>query len=154
MTTLEKQISLGGNLALFIIPASKIHSIADNSIYYTGTDPAVEIQCSSESIQHIIEKQHTRAGLLYNQTITGFLPGYSQQNNDMLNELSSYKPLVVVVRNANGDFLRMGSKTEGFILTHTYDTSKATSDRTGFSIKLSGSTTFAPAPVQSASTPL
>jgi hypothetical protein len=148
MTTLKKQISLGGNVAVFVIPSALISSISGDKILYSGTDPTFELECASESIQHICKLSETRAGDLYLHTVTAFIPGYTSESLEMLTLLRHYKSVVVVLRNSLGEYYRIGDTYEGLRFSFEYDSSKDPSGRNGFAIEISGPLTFSFKPVQ------
>jgi hypothetical protein len=148
MTTLKKQINLGGNVAIYVIPSILISSISGEKILYSGTNPTYEIECAAESIQHVCKLSETRAGDLYIHTITAFLPGYNKDTIEMLTWLRQYNSVVVVLRNGEGEYYRIGDNCEGLRLAFDFDSSKDPSGRNGFSIEISGPLTFSFKPVQ------
>jgi hypothetical protein len=154
MTTLKKQIILGGNVALFVIPATLIHSIASGVILYVGTNPTQELECASESIQHVCKLSETRAGTLYNHTVTAFVPGNAPGTLAALDLLHRYKSLVVVLRNAEGAYHYIGNTREGLRLTYVYNTDKDPSGRNGYEIEISGPLTASFLPAQMPALPL
>jgi hypothetical protein len=154
MTTLKKQINLGGNVALFVIPSTLIHSILSETILYVGTNPTYEIECAAESIQHICKLSETRAGDLYTHTISAFLPGYNKDTLEMLTRLRQYNSVVVVLRNGLGEYYHIGDNREGLRLAFDFDSSKDPSGKNGFAIEISGPLTFSFKPVQMPAIPL
>lgn len=146
MQTLKKQINLGGNIALYVIPSTLIHSIQSETIQYIGTDPTFEIETAAETIQHTCKISTIRAGDLYEHTITAFLPGYTHENLNMLSKLRQYTSLIAIMRNGKGNYNHIGNKHEGLRLTFDFDSAKDPSNRTGFTLELTGhiTTTFKP----------
>lgn len=136
MTTIKKQNSLGGNVALFVIPSLLIHSIQSETILYVGTDPTCEIECAAETIQHVCKLSATRAGDLYEHIITAFLPGYNEANLTQLSKLRQYNAVVAVIKNGEGTYYLIGDTREGLRLSFDFDSSKDPSGRNGFSIGL------------------
>ena len=138
MATLKKQIDLGGNIALFLIPSTLIHSIHSETILYVGTDPTYKIECAAETIQHTCKIISTRAGDLYDHTVTAFLPGYTDANLTMLTKLHQYTSLLAILQNGQGNHYHIGNKNEGLRLTFDFDSAKDPSNRNGFTLELTG----------------
>ena len=132
MKTLKKQINLGGNIALYVIPSTLIHSIQSETIQYIGADPTFEIEAAAETIQHSCKISTIRAGDLYEHTITAFLPGYTVDNLAMLTKLRQYTSLVAILRNGEGNYYNIGNKNEGLRLTFDFDSAKDPSSPNGF----------------------
>ena len=154
MTTLNKQIDLGGNIALFLIPSTLIHSIQSEAILYVGTDPTYKIECAAETIQHTCKITSTRAGDLYDHTVTAFLPGYTDANLTMLTKLHQYTSLLAILQNGQGKHYHIGNKNEGLRLTFDFDSAKDPSNRTGFTLELTGHLTTPFNPIQFPPIPL
>jgi hypothetical protein len=138
MTTIKKQINLGGNIALFLIPSALIHSILSETILYVGADPTYKIECAAETIQHTCKIVTTRAGDLYDHTITSFLPGCTDANLKMLTKLRQYTSHIAILQNGQGNYFYIGNKNEGLRLTFDFDSAKDPSNRNGFTLELTG----------------
>jgi len=154
MQTIQKQNSLGGNIALFIIPSTLVHSILGETILYVGTNPTYELECAKESIQHISKQEETRAGTLYQHSIKGFIPGNTEDIRQMLVKLSRYASLIAVLQNSDGEFTHIGNTREGLKLFTDFDSSSDPSGRNGYTIELAGKLTTLPHPVQMPAIPL
>ena len=154
MTILKKQINLGGNVGLFVIPSSLVYSIVSETIRYAGTNPTYEIECAAESIQHVCKLSETRAGDLYIHTITAFLPGYNKDTLEMLTRLRRYNSVVIVLRSGLGECFRIGDTHEGLRLAFDFDSSKDPSGKNGFAIEISGPLTSSFKSVQMPAVPL
>ena len=154
MKTLKKQINLGGNIALFLIPSTLIHSILSETILFVGTDPTYKIECAAETIQHTSKISTIRAGDLYEHTITAFLPGYTHENLNMLSKLRQYTSLVAILQNGQGNYYHIGNKNEGLRLTFDFDSAKDPSSRNGFTLELTGQLTTPFNPIQFPPIPL
>jgi len=148
MKTIKKQIDLGGNIAFFLIPSTLIHSILIETILYVGTDPTYEIEVAIETIQHTCKIITTRAGDLYDHTITAFLPGYTDANLTMLAKLRQYTSLIAILQNGYGEYYHIGNNREGLRLTFDFDSAKDPSNRNGFTLELTGYLTTPFKPIQ------
>jgi hypothetical protein len=154
MKTLKKQINLGGNIAIFLIPSNLIQSIQSETILYVGTDPTHKIECAAETIQHTCKIITTRAGDLYEHTITAFLPGYNYANQTMLTKLRQHTTLIAILQNGEGNYYHIGNSREGLRLTFDFDSAKDPSNRNGFTLELTGHLPTPLKPIQFPPTPL
>lgn len=139
---------MGGNIALFVIPSTLIHSILGETIFYVGANPIHEIQCAGESIQHIYKQEETRAGALYQHSIKAFIPGNNEESKQTLALLSRYTSLIAVLQTSVGEFSLIGNTSEGLRLFTDFDSSADPSGRNGFTIELSGKLTILPKQVE------
>jgi hypothetical protein len=141
MTTIQKQIALGGNTTLFVIPASLIHSILGETIFYSGEDPTFEIECAPESIRHTCKTIQTRAGFLYEHTITAFLAGLNPDSITELSKLNFYNNVLVVIKNSDGACFLIGNTNESLSFNFNFDSAANPSDRNGSELTISGQLT-------------
>lgn len=141
MTTLKKQITLGGNTALFVIPASLVHSVLGENIFYSGEDPTIEIECAPESIRHTFKTVQTRSGFLYNHTITAFLAGLNPDSITELSKLNFYNNVLVVIKNSEGTCFLIGNTNESLNFNFSFDSAANPSDRNGSELTISGQLT-------------
>ncbi|MEI8049300.1 MAG: hypothetical protein WCI92_18105 [Bacteroidota bacterium] len=141
MITIQKQIALGGNTALFVIPASRIHSILGDTIFYSGEDPTIEIECAPESIRHTCKTIQTRAGFLYDHAITAFLAGINPDSTTELAKLNLYNNVLVVIRNSAGTYFLIGNTNESLNFNFNFDSAANPSDRIGSELTISGQLT-------------
>jgi hypothetical protein len=141
MKTIQKQITLGGNTALFVISASLVHSILGETIFYSGEDPTIEIECAPESIRHTCKTIQTRAGFLYDHTITAFLAGLNPDSITELAKLNFYNNVLVVIRNSAGAYFLIGNTYESLNFNFNFDSASNPSDRNGSELTISGQLT-------------
>ncbi|MEI8049508.1 MAG: hypothetical protein WCI92_19175 [Bacteroidota bacterium] len=141
MTTIQKHIALGGNTTLFVIPASLIHSILGETIFYSGEDPTVEIECALESIRHTFKTVQARSGFLYDHTITAFLAGLNPDSITELAKLNFYNNVLVVIRNSEGTCFLIGNTNESLNFNFNFDSSANPSDRNGSELTITGQLT-------------
>ena len=141
MKTIQKQIALGGNTALFVIPASLVHSVLGKTIFYSGEDPAIEIECAPESIRHTFKTVQTRSGFLYNHTITAFLAGLNPDSITKLSKLSFYNNVLVVIKNSEGSCILIGNTNESLNFNFNFDSAANPSDRNGSELTITGQLT-------------
>ena len=141
MKTLKKQISLGGNTALFVIPASLVHSVLGDTIFYSGEDPAFEIECAPESIRHTFKTVQTRSGFLYDHTITAFLAGLNPVSITELAKLNFHNNVLVVIRNSEGTCFLIGNTNESLSFNFNFDSAANPSDRNGSELTITGQLT-------------
>ena len=141
MITIQKQIALGGNTALFVIPSSRIHSILGDTIFYSGEDPTIEIECAPESIRHTCKTIQTRAGFLYDHAITAFLAGINPDSTTELAKLNFYNNVLVVIKNSEGTFFLIGNTNESLSFNFNFDSAANPSDRNGSELTITGQLT-------------
>ena len=144
MITIQKQIALGGNTALFAIPASLVHSVLGETIFYSGEDPTIEIECAPESIRHTCKTIQTRAGFLYDHTITAFLAGLNPDSITELSKLNFYNNVLVVIKNSDSTCFLIGNTNESLNFNFNFDSAANPSDRNGSELTITGqlSTSF------------
>ena len=141
MKTIKKQITLGGNTALFVIPASLVHSVLGETIFYSGEDPAIEIECAPESIRHTFKTVQTRSGFLYDHTITAFLAGLNPVSITELAKLNFHNNVLVVIRNSEGTCFLIGNTNESLSFNFNFDSAANPSDRNGSELTITGQLT-------------
>ena len=137
MQKLEKARELGGNLSLFIIPCDRILRIISGSIYYTGMDPVIELECRNESISASSEQSATSQGPMFKHSIKAFLPGYTDQNAQILASLISRR-FVVITKDSEGRHFRSGDVELGLSFEYQYEREDDPSSLPGYKITFSG----------------
>lgn len=141
METINNIPDLGGNIKLYIVPYHLIHTISGLVITFTGSDPTCELDCALESIKYIFKNTETRAGLLYEHTLTAFIQGRTQENEDILIRMLPTRH-VVILEDAVGIHWRIGSLTEPIRLIVDFDSAADPSHKNGYAITLTGFTTI------------
>ncbi len=141
MNIVKKQITLGGNIALFIIPASLVHSVLGETIFYSGEDPTIEIECAPESIRHTFKTVQTRSGLIHEHSITAFIAGFNPTTIDNLAKLNYHNYVLAVIKNSEGNFLLIGNINESLNFNYNFDSAANPSDRNGSDLTISGQLT-------------
>lgn len=141
MVTIKKQIILGGNTALYVFRASLIHSILGDTIFYSGEDPTIQIECAPETIRHTFKSVQTRSGLLYEHSITAILAGMNSISEENIAWLNFYNDVLVVIKNSEGAHFLIGNTNEHLNFNFNFDTAANPSDRNGSELTISGQLT-------------
>lgn len=137
METINKVNELGGNIELYIIPFNLVNPITGLNIDAIGTDPTLELKCTAESIKHTFKTVDTRAGTLYEHTVTAFVSGRSEANENILTRMMSYRHIVVFADSV-GQYWRIGDHTEALKLDVEFDSADNPSNKNGYAITLTG----------------
>ncbi len=137
METVNKNFELGGNIKLYVIPNNLVKPITGLNIEALGPDPTCKLNCGNETIRHICKPQPTRAGLVYEHTVTAFVQGRNEATERILERLMYFRHIVILA-DSTGAYWRIGDSTEGLTLLSDFDSSDNPSSKNGYSITLSG----------------
>lgn len=130
--------NLGGLLKIWAVPSNVI-SVNNGVATISDSSNVYALYCSPESMEFSEQKERTDAGIVYNTTIAGFIPGNATDLQEALDYIEPRK-WVVIFRDGNGGFLVSGETASPLRATGEIATGKATSDRNGCQLTFTGKT--------------
>jgi hypothetical protein len=130
--------NMGGLLKLWAVPKSDYY-INGQILTFSNTDKIYQLYCSAESLAYKEPSKQTKAGIIYNCSVSGFIPKDTEEVRVALTEME-YRPYVVIFQDGNGNFKLSGTTFYPLRLAASLKTGKQTRDRAGYEIQFSGET--------------
>lgn len=124
MTTTINKLSdlLPGYINLFVIPVSNIVATG-NEIEVFSLDDVFQIQASVDSIHHEVTHINDENGSYFQHQVTATLQGYSTENASKL-ERCANTPVILRMQRDDGNFIRLGDKTNALVFTAPFSSTK------------------------------
>lgn len=121
--------NMGGLIKIWAIPSDQV-TVSGKTVTIASIENVYEIYCSEDSMSHNESSERTNAGTLYNTTIKGFAPGFSEELEKALEYMDPRKWVILFI-DGNGNYKLAGNNTQPLRLTSSVDTGQSTSDRSG-----------------------
>jgi hypothetical protein len=137
MKSVNKTHSLSGHLQLFAVPLYNIFSLAGQTLTLKNSKDVYELGCARDSLQITLPSESSKHGTSYRPKISGFIPGRTFENDLILEEMSSMR-FMVILKNSDGNFTRIGETTLGLTFEFDYNTSPDPSGTSGYSFAFFG----------------
>lgn len=147
MSAISKQLNqLSGFLELIAVPLSNIVSIESNVLYCHNLESNHVPDCTRETIALSIEATKSAPGNLFDIQVSGFLRGSSEGNGQLLESMLQHR-FIVVLRNQEGSYIRVGSETKGLLFTWQFAPAPQAEGSIGYQLNFKGSNLVAHKPV-------
>ena len=130
--------NLGGLLKIWAVPSDVI-SVTNGVATISSSTNVYALYCSPESMEFAEQKERTDAGIVYNTTVAGFIPGNETDLQEALEYIEPRK-WVVIFRDGNGDYRVAGDTSYPLRAAGELTTGKTTSDRYGCQLAFTGKT--------------
>ena len=149
MKTITKQAdNMGGVVRLWAIPRTDI-SLNGNIPTIASSDNVVcmDLTQDSAAAEHI--PKVTFAGTTYLHEISGFIPGYSEDTEPIINEMMRLSRYVVIYLDSEGVPVLLGRPDIPIRFNAAFATGQTTASPRGYKISFSGNVHYPPIRLQS-----
>lgn len=139
MKTIQKPgDNLGGLLKIWAVP-SDVVSVENGIATITSTTNVYQLYCTPESMEFTEPKEVTGAGIVYNTSIGGFIPGNQTDLQEALEYIEPRK-WVVIFRDGNGNYLAAGASHYPLRAAGEIRSGRLTADASGCQLTFGGKT--------------
>lgn len=137
---------LSGHLEIIAVPLFNVIAVEGPILNIANDDFNYQLKCSTESIKYSAPTNKSKPGNSFRHSISGDIVGRSSENDKLLETMLRYR-YIIVLKNWDGKYTRIGDPNQGLQFDFKYSTSPNPSGDKGYSIEFSGNTLSSQKPV-------
>jgi len=134
---------MGGVVRLWAIPPMDI-TINGNRADLSSFDHVVEINMTQDTAGATVIPAHSFAGTTYKHEITGFIPGFDSETEDIIKDMMRQRRFVVFYMDSNEDRVLLGRPEVPIRFNAEFSTGLTSAEPRGYKISYSGNVRYSP----------
>lgn len=131
--------NLGGLTKVWAIP-SDVYNLNGEDISISDETNVYSMYCSTNDLSFDEPRKESDAGIFYEPTVNGFVPGNDKDRLEAFEYIERRK-WVILFKDGNGNYLAAGTREQPLHLTSQFSSGKDTVGRNGYSFAFTGKCT-------------